>query len=105
MKLFQNTIELLKNYIASNEVVYQVCGELIEVSNNYNIDNRETLLGYFNHVTNIKIYKKCASFVHKQFEDLDNWATQDDVLFLLGTNDVLICIPQTEAIKNMLIEE
>lgn len=105
MKLFQNTIELLKNYIASYEAVYQVCGELIEVSNNENIGNRETLLGYFNNVSSIDLYMKGTSFIHEQFEDLDNWATQGDVLFLLETNNVLICISRLEAIENKLIEE
>lgn len=44
MTLTKNNIDNLRNYIENNEVVYQVCGELVEVSNADNTDNRKSLL-------------------------------------------------------------
>lgn len=41
------TADVLRTYIEANEVVYQFCGELMEVSNGKEKENKETLLGYF----------------------------------------------------------
>lgn len=95
--------EKLTNYIESNEVVYQVCGELIEVSNDENQDNRQALLEHLTNASNIVVYEKGKPFIHNAFEDLDNWSTSDDVLFLLETVGVLLCMPQSDAIEQGLI--
>lgn len=96
--IIQNTKDLLKNYIDSNEVVYQVCGDLIEVSNDGNFDNRQALLEYISNASNITSYEKGASLIHNAFEELDNWATPDDVLFLLEPGGVLLCIPRRDSV-------
>lgn len=105
MKTADNIKELLLDYIKTNEVVYQACNDLIEVSNEENEDNRQTLLGYFDKTSSIAIYEKGASFIHEPFEELDNWATKDDVLFLLEIIGVLISIPRNTALNAGLIVE
>lgn len=105
MKLVDNIKELLQEYIKKNEVVYQVCNDLVEVSNEENKDNRQILLGYFDKTSSIEIYEKGASFIHEPFEELDNWATKDDVLFLLEIIGILICIPRNIALSAGLIVE
>lgn len=95
---FQITKEYLKNYIKCNEAVYQVSGELIEVSNDGNFDNRQALLEYISNASNITSYEKGAFLIHNAFEELDNWATVDDVLFLLEPSGVLLCIPRKDSV-------
>lgn len=67
MKTVDNIKELLLDYIKKNEVVYQVCNDLAEVSNEENKDNRQTLLRYFDKTSNIEIYEKGASFIREPF--------------------------------------
>lgn len=97
-------IQSLLNYVESNEVVYKFCGELMEVSNDTEKENKETLLGYFRRANRVEVYDKHNSFVKDGWAELADWSTDDDVLFLLDGIGVLICIPQKEAIKNNLIE-
>lgn len=97
-------IQSLLNYVESNEVVYQFCGELMEVSNDTEKKNKETLLGYFRRANRVEVYDKHNSFVKDGWAELADWSTDDDVLFLLDGIGVLIYIPQKEAIKNNLIE-
>lgn len=105
MKLSQNIIEKLRQYVEKNEVVYQVYEELVEISNDQNTDNRKALLDYFNHASSVEVYEKGATYLHEPFEDLDEWATPKDVLFLLETIGVVICVPHQEAIEQELISE
>ena len=58
MKISQNSKKNLLRYIKNNEVVYQVYGELVEVSNDDNIDNRNALIEYFNQSSSIELYTK-----------------------------------------------
>ena len=104
MKSVDNIKELLLNYIKNNEVVYQFCGELMEVSNDKEKENKETLLGYFRGANRVEIYTKHDSFVANNWTELSSWSTDDDVLFLLDGVGVLICIPKKEAIAYKLIE-
>lgn len=105
MKPVENILERLKQFVKYNEVVYQVCNELTEVSNEENIENRKVLLRYFDKASSVELYEKGSSFIHEPFEDIDNWATKDDVLFLLEIIGVLICIPRNVALSVGLIEE
>lgn len=97
--------DILKKYIERSEVVFQVSGELIEVSNEGNEDNRKALLEAITHSSNIVLYEKGSSFTHENFEDLDNWATSEDSLFLIEPSGVLICISRKIAIEQGMICE
>lgn len=105
MRQNQNIKEILNNYLEKNEVVYQVCGELIEVSNNENSGNRKALIGYFRNASNVTLYEKGALFIHDVFNTLDEWSTVDDVLFLLESVGVLLCIPRRIAMEEGMIIE
>ena len=97
-------VNILRRYIEQNEVVYQFCGELMEVSNDKEKVNKETLLGYFRRANCVEIYTKHDSFVANNWPELSSWSTDDDVLFLLDGVGVMICIPKKKAIANNLIE-
>ena len=58
-----------------------------------NPDIRSSLLKSLDLVSSIELYQKDDSFIHEPFENLDNWATGDDALFLLEIIGILICIP------------
>lgn len=97
-------VDKLRNYVEHNEVVWQFCGELVEVSNDNEKENKDALLGYFRTANRIEVYDKHTSFVMDNWSELADWATDDDVLFLLDGIGVLICIPKKSAIENTLIE-
>lgn len=103
MVLSQESIENLKNYIKSNNVVFQAYGELIEVADDEHVDERTILLEYVNKASSVEIYKKGDPFIQEPFEDLSNWSTEDDKLFLLETIGVLVCIPSKEATSKNII--
>ena len=104
MSITKNITSQLLNYVMNNEVVYQFCGELMEVSNDKEKENKETLLGYFRGANRVEIYTKHDSFVANNWPELSSWSTDDDVLFLLDGVGVMICIPKKKAIANNLIE-
>lgn len=96
---------ILQAYVEANEVVYQFCGELMEVSNDIENENKETLLGYFRRANRVEIYTKQDRWAKDGWLELVNWATDGDVLFLLDGVGVMICIPKKEALENHLIVE
>lgn len=101
---FENNIkENLRAYITNNEVVFQAFGNLVEVANEAEKENREELLAYFDDASSVEVYHKGHWFVKDEFADLDGWATDDDVLFLLQNIGVLICVPKKLALDNNLI--
>ena len=44
------TADILQKYVETNEVVLQFCGELVEVSNDTEKENKETLIRYLRSV-------------------------------------------------------
>ena len=80
----QNTIakDSLREYVKRNEVVFQAFGDLVEVANEAEMENREELLAYFDDASSVEVYPKGHKFIKDEFADLDGWATDDDVLFL-----------------------
>ena len=58
MQLAKNILSQLLNYVTRYEVVYQFCGELMEVSNESEIENKENLLGYFRGANHVEVYTK-----------------------------------------------
>ena len=96
--------DVLRRYIESNEVVYRFCGELMEVSNDTEKENKETLLGYFHRANRVEVYTKHDRWAEDGWPKLAEWSTDNDVLFLLDGVGVMICIPKKEAIANNLIE-
>ena len=101
----QNTIakDTLREYVMRNEVVFQAFGNLVEVANEAEKENREELLAYFDDGSSVEVYQKGHWFVKVEIADLDGWATDDDVLFLLQNIGVLICVRKKEALNNKLI--
>ena len=99
------TANTLQAYVEANEVVYQFCGELMEVSNGTEKENKETLLDYFRRANRVELYTKHDRWAKDGWPELADWSTDDDVLFLLDGVGVMICIPKKEAVKNHLITE
>lgn len=99
-----NTANILHTYVENNEVVYQCCGELMEISNDTEKENKKALLGYLGGDNRVVNYTEHGSFVREGWAELTDWSTDDDVLFLLDGVGVMICIPKKEAIANNLIE-
>lgn len=97
----QNTIakNTLREYVKENEVVFQAFGSLVEVANGAEKENREELLSYFDDASSVEIYQKGHWFIKDEFADLDGWATQDDVLFLLQNIGVMICVANNKPSK------
>lgn len=98
------TTDSLRTYVEANEVVYQFCGELMEVSNGTEMEQIETILGYFPEVRRVEVYTKHDKLAKDSWPELSKWAKDDDVLFLLDGIDMLICIPKKKALANNLIE-
>ena len=101
----QNTIAkgTLREYVMRNEVVFQAFGNLVEVANEAEKENREELLAYFDDASSVEVYQKGHWFIKDEFADVDGWATDDDVLFLLQNIGVLICISKKDALNNEII--
>src|SRR5574344_2624836 len=99
MIVSKNIILGLTDYIKNNEVVYQFCDELIELSNNENPDNRQTILDSLVNTSSVEVYEKGSFLIHESFEELDNWSMDNDCLFLLVPVELLICIPKISAIS------
>lgn len=97
------TADILQKYVEANDVVYQFCGELMEVSNDMEKENKETLLGYFRRANRVEVYTKHDSWAKDGWPELADWSTDDDVLFLLDGVGVMIRIPKKEAISNNFI--
>ena len=55
----QNTIakDKLRNYVKQNEVVFQAFGELMEVANETEKENKEALLSYFDDASSVEVYQ------------------------------------------------
>lgn len=94
--------DTLREYVRRNEVVFQAFGNLVEVANETEKENREELLAYFDDASSVEIYQKGHRFIKKDYADLDGWATEDDVMFLLQNIGVLICMPKQHVIENKL---
>lgn len=97
-------VNILRRYVEQNEVVYQFCGEFVEVSNATEKENKETLLGYFRSANRVEVYTKHDRWAKDGWPELAEWSTDDDVLFLLDGVGVMICIPKKEALANNLID-
>lgn len=99
------SIDKVLKYVATEEVVYQEFEGLVEVSNDNEVENRDQLKEYLSKTSTIETYNKGHWFIKDDFEELDNWSKEDDVLFLLQPIGVLICIPQKSVVENNLINE
>ena len=97
-------VNILRRYIEQNEAVYQFCGELMEVSNDIEKENKETLLGFFRKANRVEAYTKQDRWAKDGWPELTGWSTDDDMLFLLDGVGVMICIPKKVALANNLIE-
>ena len=83
-------VNILRRYIKQNEVVYKFCGELMEVSNDTEKENKETLLGYFRRANRVEVYMKHDRWAKDGWPELADWSTDEDVLFLLDGVGVMI---------------
>ena len=103
MSVIKNIISQLLNYVMNNEVVYQFCGELMDVFYDNEKENKAALLSYLSRAKRIEVYDKHNAFEQDGWTELVDWSTDDDVLFLLQDIGVLICVPEKLAIDNKLI--
>ena len=99
------TADILQKYVETNEVVFQFCGELVEVSNDTEKENKETLIRYLRRANRVKVYTKQDRWAKDGWSELADWSTDDDVLFLLDGVGVMICIPKKESVENHLNAE
>ena len=58
MKLIKDIKEKIQYYINNNKVVYQFCGERVEISNETMLKNKNALLDSFNRTNLIEMYGK-----------------------------------------------
>lgn len=58
MSITKNIISQLLHYVMNNEVVYQFCGELMEVFYDNEKENKATLLSYLSRAKRIEVYDK-----------------------------------------------
>lgn len=93
----------LLDFVKNNEVVYQPFGDLVEVANTKETENREALIEYLKQAASVEVFPKGHWFIKNDFAELDGWSTDEDVLFLLQPIDVLICVPQKNARGNNLL--
>ena len=99
------TADILQKYVEANEVVFQFCVELVEVSNDTEKENKETLLRYLRRGDCVEVYTKQDRWAKDGWSELADWSTDDDVLFLLDGVGVMICIPKKESVENHLNAE
>ena len=61
----QNTIakDTLREYVMRNEVVFQAFGDLVEVANEAEMENREELIAYFDKASSVEVYQKGHWFI------------------------------------------
>lgn len=64
---------------------------------------KNSSLAYFDDASSVEVYQKGHWFIKDKFADLDGWAKDDDVLFMLQYIGVLICVPKKLALENNLI--
>lgn len=103
MKIAENIKEKLCEYIKQNEVVFQAFGNLVEVANENEKENKEELLAFFKDSSSVEVFNKGHWFIKDDFADLNSWAQENDVLFLLQNIGVLICVNKRDALTNKLI--
>lgn len=103
MKLNIESTKKFLDYIKNNEVIYQVCDGLIEVSNAGNTENRNALTDFFKKAICIEAFQKNDVIIQESFADLNNWSTDDDTLLLLQDVGVLVCVPKKDVSDNNLM--
>ena len=99
------TADILQKYVETNEVVFQFCGELVEVSNDTEKENKEALIRYLRRANRVEVYTKQDRWAKDGWSELADWSTDDDVLFLLDGVGVMNFIPKKEAVENHLTTE
>ena len=99
------TVDILQKYVETNKAVCQFCGKLVEVSNDTEKENKETLLRYLRRGDCVEVYTKQDRWATDGWSELADWSTDDDVLFLLDGVGVMICIPKKESVENHLNAE
>lgn len=98
-----DTVNMLRDYVKQNEVVFQAIDSLVNVSNDSEKENREELLSYLSDAAGVEAFSKGHCSIKNDFPELAEWATEEDVLFLLRGVGVLICVPKRMAADNNLI--
>ena len=82
MITINNLVSQLLNYVTNNEVVYQFCGELMDIFYDNEKENKTALLSYLSRAKRIEVDKH-NDFLKEHWSELVDWSTVDDVLFLL----------------------
>lgn len=97
----KETMENLKLLVENEEVVYQFCDELIEVSGDADenqMQNRRKLSSCIDNSGTLEICEP-EEIEDTGFSEIANWSTEEDVLILIDEKDLIICVNKEDAIK------
>lgn len=70
------TVNTLYDYVNQNEVVFQSIGNLVEVANEVERENRKELLSYLNDASGVEAFSKGHCSIKNDFPELAGWATE-----------------------------
>ena len=87
--------ELLISYIDTNEVVYQMADELVEVLHKDESNQKNRLNSIVDASSSISIGTDMENIIEMGFDELVNWSNSND--YLICVDDFLIlCIPKSD---------
>jgi len=87
--------ELLISYINTNEVVYQMADELVEVLPNDDTIQKDRLNQVIEECAQISVDIEQEKLIDMGFEELVGWSNSND--YLIRVDDtLLICIPKKD---------
>ena len=89
--------ELLINYIRSNEVVYQMADELVEVLHIEESKQKKNVISNVDASSCISIGTDTGKLIEMGFDELVNWSNSND--YLICVDDyLLLCIPKSDLV-------
>ena len=89
--------ELLIIYIRSNEVVYQMADELVEVLHIEESKQKKNVISNVDASSCISIGTDTGKLIEMGFDELVNWSNSND--YLICVDDyLLLCIPKSDLV-------
>jgi hypothetical protein len=87
--------ELFISYINTNEVVYQMADELVEVLHSDETKQKKDLISNVDASSCISIGTDMGKLIEMGFDELVNWSNSND--YLICVDDyLLLCIPKSD---------
>lgn len=87
--------ELLTSYINTNEVVYQMADELVEVLHNDEANQKNRLISIVDASSCISIGTDMGKLIEMGFDELVNWSKSNDCLICVD-DFLILCIPKSD---------